>query len=219
MQWNGFYGIKGSSLLSTTLMIDFLPVGQPALMECDAALATLLKVFEQLGLPVAMDKSEGPTQYLTFLGYQVNSQQMQVSPPQPKLVELLSLLRAWLGRSCRRSKLESLAGKLAHAWENAHEAHFQAAWANKEGVLACLLRPSFPIRSAVVADVYRGVEMGRKWGPAHMVRHIWSHWMQGCGTSDKMMVPIQMAAAGAGPSRGPGGEHNHQTTPPVHNSL
>jgi len=54
-------------------------------MECDAALATLLKVFEQLGLPVAMDKSEGPTQYLTFLGYQVNSQQMQVSPPQPKL--------------------------------------------------------------------------------------------------------------------------------------
>ena len=33
---------------------DFLLVGQPALTECDAALATSLQVFEQLGLPVAV---------------------------------------------------------------------------------------------------------------------------------------------------------------------
>ena len=41
---------------------------------------------------------------------------MEVRLPHTKLVELLELLRAWLGRrTCRKKELESLVGKLAHA--------------------------------------------------------------------------------------------------------
>lgn len=57
---------------------DFLLVGQLASMECDAI---LVQVFEQLGVPVPRDKLEGPTQCLTFLGFEVNSHWMQSAAP------------------------------------------------------------------------------------------------------------------------------------------
>jgi len=77
---------------------DFLQVGRPALEECEAALSALLQVFERLGLPVALEKLEGPSPRLTFLGFVVDSLRMEVCLPQQKLRELLDLLRQWLGR-------------------------------------------------------------------------------------------------------------------------
>ena len=43
---------------------DFLLVGRPASEECAEALSTLLRVFSCLGLPVAIEKLEGPTSCL-----------------------------------------------------------------------------------------------------------------------------------------------------------
>ena len=95
---------------------DFLIIGRPGTEECSGGLATLLNIFERLGLPVATHKQEGPAESLTFLGFQLDSLAMEVRLPQDKLVEILGIARQWLGKKgCRRSELESLVGKLAHA--------------------------------------------------------------------------------------------------------
>ena len=46
---------------------DFLVIGAPYSPECVAALTTLLRVFDLLGLPVAVEKVEGPCPCLPFL--------------------------------------------------------------------------------------------------------------------------------------------------------
>jgi hypothetical protein len=47
----------------------FLVIGRPGSKECPRALATLLEVFDQLGLSVAPDKLEGPTPCITFFNW------------------------------------------------------------------------------------------------------------------------------------------------------
>ena len=97
---------------------DFLIIGAPASDECHAALRTLVAIFERLGLglPLAIEKVEGPDMCLDFLGFELDSQHMQVRLPLAKLRELQTLLRSWVGReSCVKKDLESLTGKLAHA--------------------------------------------------------------------------------------------------------
>ena len=95
---------------------DFLLVGRRSSEECAEALSTFLRVFNCLGLPVAIEKLEGPTSCLTFLGFPLDSCRMEIHLPHTKLVKLLKLLRSWLGRrTCCRKELESLVGKLAHA--------------------------------------------------------------------------------------------------------
>ena len=95
---------------------DFLVWGAPGSEECANALATVTRVFNCLGLPVAVEKLEGPATCLGFLGFEVDSSLMEVRLPLKKLQELRELTRQWLGRkTCTRKELESLVGKLAHA--------------------------------------------------------------------------------------------------------
>ena len=95
---------------------DFLVIGAPESNECAMALATVLRVFERLGLPAAPNKLEGPWTRLTFLGFELDSREMIIRLPLQKLLELQELVQAWRGRrACTRSDLESLVGKLAHA--------------------------------------------------------------------------------------------------------
>lgn len=56
---------------------NFLMVGAPNSVECVQSLETLLAVFNWLGLPVAMEKWEGPTS-LDFLGFTLDTQNMMV---------------------------------------------------------------------------------------------------------------------------------------------
>ena len=44
----------------------FFQVGQLASGECETTLSMLLQVFEQLGLPVVLEKMKGPSPCLTF---------------------------------------------------------------------------------------------------------------------------------------------------------
>ena len=95
---------------------DFLLVGRPGSTECGKALSTLLGMFERLGIPVASEKLEGPTQVLTFLGIEVDTSALEIRLPQAKLAELRTLVRSWRGRkSCSKRDLQSLTGKLQHA--------------------------------------------------------------------------------------------------------
>ena len=52
---------------------DFLVVGAPSSPECATALRTLLEIFGRLGLPVAMEKLEGPVMCLGFLGFELDT--------------------------------------------------------------------------------------------------------------------------------------------------
>ena len=95
---------------------DFLLIGAPGSRECSVGLEILLRVFRRLGLPIAWNKLEGPWLCLIFLGFELDSQAMEIRLPAAKLVELHELLGRWQGRqSCTRRELESLVGKLAHA--------------------------------------------------------------------------------------------------------
>ena len=91
---------------------DFLVIGHPDSAECIANVTLLLSVFEQLGIPVAADKLEGPCQVIAFLVIELDTIQGITRLPSNKLEELQSLISTWVGRkSCLKRDLESLVGK------------------------------------------------------------------------------------------------------------
>ena len=94
---------------------DFLLVENPASPECSQSLRTMLQVFEELGLPIALDKLEGPVTHLTFLGFELDSFQMDLRLPADKLSSLMALIASWLvRRSCTRKELESVVGERSY---------------------------------------------------------------------------------------------------------
>ena len=95
---------------------DFLLVGPPGSDTCQKSMDCLLRVFEDVGLPIAPSKLEGPTTKLTFLGIEVDTVTMTIRLPAGKLAALQEMIRSWLVRkSCTRRELESLVGSLSHA--------------------------------------------------------------------------------------------------------
>ena len=84
---------------------DFLVVGTPGSPQCANDLATLLRWTEELGLPIASEKVEGPTTRLTFLGIEVDTEALILRHPAEKL-EGLKVLISWLRRRwCFKSEL------------------------------------------------------------------------------------------------------------------
>lgn len=51
---------------------DFLIIGAPSSGQCEEYLRISLVDFERLNIPVAMEKLEGPTTALTFLGIEMD---------------------------------------------------------------------------------------------------------------------------------------------------
>ena len=96
---------------------DFLLLGAPGSPECSNALAITFATCEELRVPLAMDKVEGPAVSLTFLGIRLSSSPLSVSLPQEKVRALQGLLREFLSTRCVRDMrtLESLVGHLVHA--------------------------------------------------------------------------------------------------------
>ena len=96
---------------------DFLLMGAPGSRECSHALAITFSTCEELGVPLAMDKVEGPVVSLTFLGIRLCSSPLSVSLPRQKVAALRGLLRELLSSKCVRNvqMLESLVGYLVHA--------------------------------------------------------------------------------------------------------
>ena len=95
---------------------DFLVVGAPNSDQCMRQLQTLLSVFDNLNIPVAMEKLEGPARILTFLGIELDTQALTLRLPAGKLTELKCLIISWTHRkACTKRDLQSLVGKLQHA--------------------------------------------------------------------------------------------------------
>lgn len=63
-----------------------------------------------------VEKLEGPTVVLTFLGIVLDTQKLEIRLPSDKLEELGKLVVEWKGKgACTKRDLLSLIGKLAHA--------------------------------------------------------------------------------------------------------
>jgi len=95
---------------------DFLLMGPPGSQLCARSLQTTIDSYSQLGVPVAMRKTEGPTTTLTILGIQISTQDMTLSLPDDKLTRILGLVLSWHGKqAATKQELQSLIGHLSHA--------------------------------------------------------------------------------------------------------
>ena len=95
---------------------DFIILGPTCDSRCKRGLDVVLELCERLGVPLAMEKLEGPTTCLTFLGIEVDTEAMEVRLPEMKLKSLTSTVKEWYGRkSCTKRELLSFIGLLSHA--------------------------------------------------------------------------------------------------------
>ena len=68
-----------------------------------------------LGVPLAMEKLEGPTHCITFLGIEIDTQAGTLCLPADRLFWLQEVLRHWAPRkACQRCQLECCIGSLQH---------------------------------------------------------------------------------------------------------
>ena len=95
---------------------DFIVIGPPRSPQCQQALDTMIRSCAHLGVPLASQKTVGPTTCLTFLGITIDTLANELRLPPDKLTRLRSLLAEWGDRKvCNQRELESLIGLLNHA--------------------------------------------------------------------------------------------------------
>jgi Reverse transcriptase (RNA-dependent DNA polymerase) len=80
----------------------------------NAQLQALLLLFGKLGLPISMDKLEGPTQKIVFLGIQVDTCDFTISIDNVRLQHIQSILQEWMMKShATIHDIQSLIGTLS----------------------------------------------------------------------------------------------------------
>ena len=95
---------------------DFLTLGPPDSEVCHHNLTTLKHLCHTLGVPLALEKVEGPATSLPFLGIILDSERMEVRLPADKLDRIKGLLTTWLDKKkATKREILSLVGLLQHA--------------------------------------------------------------------------------------------------------
>ena len=91
-------------------------MGPPNSPQCQSHVDTAFPVFPRLGLSLHLEKCEGPSTILTFLGIELDSVQQLARLPPDKVDCILRLLQQWSRKkTCTRRDLESLIGSRHHA--------------------------------------------------------------------------------------------------------
>ena len=100
---------------------DFLMISPAESPKGSQDLNIILTLFDSLHVPVAPEKVEGPTTQLTFLGIEMDTENMILRLPENKLSALKEMIGEWLTRKfCTVRDSQSLAGKLQHACKVVH---------------------------------------------------------------------------------------------------
>eukprot|EP00079_Xenopus_tropicalis_P036153 XP_017949924.1 PREDICTED: uncharacterized protein LOC101732219 isoform X1 [Xenopus tropicalis] len=95
---------------------DFLCVGPQHSNLCAVLLETLHQVTEQFGVPLAREKTEGPTTCLKFLGIEIDTSRQECRLPMDKVVKLKEEIEyARQAKKVTLKQLQSLLGKLNFA--------------------------------------------------------------------------------------------------------
>lgn len=95
---------------------DFLFIGPAASRVCALLSRTMERISLHFGVPLAPEKTEGPTTVIKFLGILIDSDLMECRLPEDKVVDLREVvLQARRARKIRLRDLQSLLGKLNFA--------------------------------------------------------------------------------------------------------
>ena len=95
---------------------DYLFGGKKGTNHCACIMSVFKDKMNSLGVPIALDKTEGPTTKLIFLGLELDSEDMVVRIPLSKLVEIKQKINDLLGRKkCTLRQMQSLIGSLNFA--------------------------------------------------------------------------------------------------------
>ena len=93
---------------------DFLILTQPG--DGERELRLMCSTCQELDVPLAMEKKEGPATCLEFLGIEIDTVALELRLPRDKLLRVKELVESWRGRKmCRLRELQSLVGSLQHA--------------------------------------------------------------------------------------------------------
>ena len=94
---------------------DFLTLGPPESPTCLHNLEIIKEVCQYLGVPLALEKVDGPTHSLTFLGIVLDTKNMEARLPHEKLQRIRDQVATWLVRKkATKRQILSLAGLLQH---------------------------------------------------------------------------------------------------------
>ena len=70
--------LEMKGVTNPSLFRRFLTMGPPASTTCEENLNVIKDVCIHLGIPLAMEKLEGPTTSLTFLGIVLDTERMEI---------------------------------------------------------------------------------------------------------------------------------------------
>ena len=91
-------------------------MGPPVSSACQHNLDTFIEVCDFLGVPLAVEKFEGPTTCLTFLGITLDTVKMEIRLPEDKFTRIRQEISKWLQkRKATKKQILSLVGLLQHA--------------------------------------------------------------------------------------------------------
>ena len=94
---------------------DFFAVLSKQMPIANNQLSKIIRAFQDLDLPLAEEKIEGPCTLLIYLGIVINSIPMTIEVPNEKLSSTMIALQKWKQRrTCTKRQLKSLIGKLGH---------------------------------------------------------------------------------------------------------
>ena len=75
---------------------DFLLLGHPESEVCQYSLDIIQRICKDLGVPLALEKVDGPTPTLSFLGIVLDTIKMEARLPNNKLQRVCNLVSEWL---------------------------------------------------------------------------------------------------------------------------
>lgn len=75
---------------------DFLTMGPPSSLACQHNLDTIIKICNRLGVPLTLEKVEGPSTSLPFLGIVLDTVKMEARLPEVKLCKLREEVSQWV---------------------------------------------------------------------------------------------------------------------------
>ena len=92
---------------------DFIFAGKMGSQDCAILMSQFMMLTGEIGVPIANEKTAGPTTRLTFLGFEIDTMDMTVRIPEAKVNALLDLVENFLGREkVTLQELQSLVGTL-----------------------------------------------------------------------------------------------------------
>ena len=95
---------------------DFLIMGPPSSPTCQRNFDTLVQICTYLGVPLAVEKVEGPSTALPFLGIILDTTRMEARLPEEKLSRLKEKVSQWVDcTDARKQEILSHVGSLQHA--------------------------------------------------------------------------------------------------------